>query len=175
MSIPEKDIQIVDIETTGFSCQNDLIVEVAVVRLNLTTEYIIPEYSAVINEGIEKKKGFIWIFKNSSLTYQLVKSGKSFASQQYKLRNIINSHKTTAFNKSFDFRFLRSRGVEIKQEAEDPMYIVGRLFGESKLSVVDAWELLFNRKVHEAHRALSDAWMEGVIVYELIKRGEMKI
>lgn len=112
-----KEIAIVDIETSGFQKQNGLIVEIGIVGLNLETGTVTNEFDSIVKEdGFDErhfKHPYGWVFQNSDLKYDDVLSANSLASVLPEIQNILDKYPlgATAYNKAFDFGFLRSRGT----------------------------------------------------------------
>lgn len=185
-----KDIAIVDIETSGFQKQGGLIVEIAVVGLNLETGSITDEFNSIVKEdGFGDKHAqhpYGWVFQNSDLTYNDVLLANDLASMLPEIQDILNKYTlgATAFNKAFDFGFLISRGLIIK---ELPCIMLSAApvvnlppnpgFSTAKWpKVEEAWEYFFPNVEHkEAHRALDDAQHEALITLELYKRSKFAI
>ncbi len=90
----------------------------------------------------------------------------------------------TAFNKSFDFGFLKDRGVQIN-ELPCPMLLATYIcqlpnkngYDNFKWpSVEEAWQHFFPAvQYDELHRGADDAKHEALIVYELFKWGVFKL
>jgi DNA polymerase-3 subunit epsilon len=185
-----KEIAIVDIETTGFQNQGGLIVEVGIVGLNLETGSITNEFEAIVKESgfgeKHAKKPYGWVFKNSDLKYEDVLSANDLTNILPEIQTTLDKYLlgATAFNKQFDFGFLSSRGLKIK---ELPCIMLSAApvvnlppnpgFSDAKWpKVEEAWEYFFPNVVYkEAHRALDDARHEALIAYELYKLGKFNI
>jgi DNA polymerase-3 subunit epsilon len=182
-------VNVVDIETTGFLNKKGLIVEVGIVQLDLEKESIKGLYNSTCREPdfSEKHKGS-WIFSNSDLTMKEVMEGPRLEECKEAIQEALDDcDRITAFNKSFDFDFLRSRGFIINNEWDCPMKVStevckipktgkGARYGGYKWPTVEeAWRFLFpNYQYSELHRGLDDAKHEAGIVNELFKRGYMK-
>lgn len=177
----EKIIWIVDIETTWFFDQWWLIVEVGIASLNLDTWEVTWIYDSVVRENwFNSSHENSWIFDNSSLSFSEVSSAPSFQSQ----KSIIQSHIDlfaawiTAYNKDFDFTFLRDRWIKISKELPCPMIVATPVlklpstgYGDYKRpKVEEAWDFLVGTPYVEQHRWLDDAIHEARIVYELYKK-----
>lgn len=185
-----KDIAIVDIETSGFQGQGGLIVEIGIVGLNLETGDVTNEFNTIVKEDgfgeKHSKQPYGWIFQNSDLKYNDVLLANNLTSMLPKIQEIFNKYTlgATAFNKKFDFGFLKSRGLIIK---ELPCIMLSaapvvdlppnpRFRGAKWPKVEEAWKYFFpNTQYKEAHRALDDAKHEALIVYELYKCGKFTI
>nr|WP_321406556.1 3'-5' exonuclease [uncultured Carboxylicivirga sp.] len=177
-------ILVVDIETTGFLNQGGKIVEIGMVLLNLENGEVEPIYDSLICEpGFNWNHttgGFGWIFQNSDLTPQEVFDAPSLESQRESIQFLFDNHRATAFNKRFDFDFLRDRGFRITElpcpmvEATPIIKLPSRNgYGGYKWpKVEEAWHYFFgNTGYIEAHRGMDDAAHEAKIVYELYKMG----
>ncbi|MDD2999465.1 MAG: hypothetical protein PHV05_10430 [Candidatus Riflebacteria bacterium] len=98
------------------------------------------------------------------------------------IQGILNSYSATAFNKRFDFEFLKSRGLKVK-ELDCPMLLAvnvcrlpGKLRSYKWPTVEEAWKHFFpNEPYSEKHRGADDALHEAKIVYELYKMGVFKV
>ncbi|MDA3836560.1 MAG: exonuclease domain-containing protein [Nanoarchaeota archaeon] len=175
-------IAVVDIETTGFSHDNDCIVEIGIVELCLETGQKNVLYDEIIKEKhLEDYHKRSWIFENSDLSHEdVLMRGKAFGREKGKIQNILQCYRVTAYNKKFDFSFLKSRGI-LFDELQCPMIAAtsvccipnknGR--GHKWPKVPEAHYHFFGDEDYiEKHRALSDAMDEADIVYELYKLGE---
>ena len=180
-------ILVVDIETTGFLNQGGLIVEIGIVKLDLDTGKIIPVYSSLIREDgfniLHTKGNFGWIFKNSDITFELVQNAPSLESQKATLQKLFDQYAVTAYNKEFDFGFLKSRGF-ILQELPCLMVLASSLMNlqfEYGLNnpkwpkLKEVWLFFFGDTGYlETHRSLDDAKHEAVIAHEMYKKGLFK-
>ena len=185
-----KEIAIVDIETTGFQNQGGLIVEVGIVGLNLDTGKITDEFEAIVKENgfgeQHARHPFGWVFQNSDLKYEDVLLAENLSKRLPEIQSIFDKYVlgATAFNKQFDFGFLKSRGLNIKELpcimlTAAPVVNLPPNSGFSQAKwpkVEEAWKYLFPTVVYkEAHRALDDARHEALIAHELYKRGKFII
>jgi len=181
-------ILVVDIETTGFLNQGGKIVEIGIVKLDLDTGSIIPAYNSLIKEpgfNINHTKGQLgWIFKNSDLTFDEVNLAPDLESQRNTIQNLFNQFQATAFNKAFDFDFLKNRGFQI-EELPCPMLVATPIVNLPSANgystpkwptVEEAWKHFFGKTSYkEIHRGLDDAKHEAKIVYELYKMGKIEV
>lgn len=187
-----KQILILDIETTGFMKQKGSIVEVGIVSLDLNTGNIRELFDSVCYEEIFTDKHLIppmgWIFKNSNLTVEEVMEAPFLPDLLPKIQNTIDSYPlgVTAFNKDFDFTFLKSRGVKFPKElpcimktATDVCKVPSLYpkYGPYKWpSVEEAWDYFFpNTDYVEQHRGTDDAIHEAKILHALYKLGKFKV
>jgi DNA polymerase-3 subunit epsilon len=179
-----KKIAIIDIETSGFQPQGGLIVEIGIVGLDLETGSVTDEFDSIVKEdGFDErhaKHPYGWVFQNSDLKYEDVLSANSLTSVLPKIQNILDKYPlgATAYNKAFDFGFLKSRGLQINELScimlsATPVVNLPPNFGYNTPKwpkVEEAWEYFFPQvEYKEAHRALDDAKHEALIAYELYK------
>ncbi|MEA3285808.1 MAG: hypothetical protein U9Q77_00335 [Candidatus Marinimicrobia bacterium] len=89
--------------------------------MNLETGIITNEYDAIVKEnGFGKnhaKKPYGWIFQNSDLKYEDVLLANDLSVILPEVQTILDKYLlgATAFNKQFDFGFLKSRGLNIRE------------------------------------------------------------
>lgn len=181
-----KKIAIVDIETSGFQKQGGLIVEVGIVGLDLETGYVTEEFSEIVKEdgfgAQHAKEPYGWVFQNSDLKYEDVLKANRLQEILPKIQSVFDKYPNgaTAYNKEFDFGFLKSRGLKMKELpcimlSASPVVNLppNRGYTSPKWpKVEEAWDYFFpNTPYIEAHRALDDAKHEALIAYELYKRG----
>ena len=177
-------IVVVDIETTGFSHQEDCILEISVCKLDLDSGVCSELFNKVIKEKhYSMKHRRAWIFKHSDLRYEDILNAKPLSFYKKQLQRIFNIFPATAFNKRFDFDFLKDRGFLIK-ELPCPMIIATNIL---KLpprkpntlykwpSVEETWKYFFPEKEYiEKHRAYDDSVHEALIIFEMYKRNKWK-
>ncbi|RLG93947.1 hypothetical protein DRO27_05460 [Candidatus Bathyarchaeota archaeon] len=182
-------ILVVDIETTGFSPSGACIVEVGIVALDLEsgdTEILLD--TLVDEEAFDEEHHSAWIFENSDLTVGEVEEKGRHGGEVYKeVQEILDAFPlgVTAFNKSFDFRFLRDRGVNILRELECPMLLATDICKLPNLSqyggykwpkVEEAWAFFRpGEKYKEAHRGADDAVHEAGIIHAMYLRGDFDV
>ena len=175
-------VAVIDIETTDFFQRGGLILEVGVVELDLEngdTKIIYNE--KVREESFGQKHENSWIFNNSDLTYKGMSDAQPLDIES--LQKIFDKYYVTAFNKKFDFEFLRDRGIVIDKELPCPMLLSTSIcelpgrFGSYKWpKVQEAWDHLFGKTDYvEEHRGADDALHEAKIVYELHKMGKLEV
>ncbi|MFH0808709.1 MAG: single-stranded-DNA-specific exonuclease RecJ [archaeon] len=171
-------IAVVDIETTGFLNKGGLIVEVGIILLDLETGGTECLYNELIKEeGFGEEHRDSWIFDNSDLMYEEVMGANPLDKE--KIQKIFNEYPATAFNKAFDFDFLRSRDLVIS-DLPCPMLLATDIckitskngYGNKWPKVQEAWDFFFpNTDYIETHRGADDAEHEALIVYELYNLG----
>jgi DNA polymerase-3 subunit epsilon len=182
-------ILVLDIETTGFQNQGGKIVEVGIVELDLSNgnrEIIYDRVcweTGITKEEVEKS----WIIKNSDLTVEAVQASKNLKTLQPRIQEILNEYPlgATAFNNTFDFGFLESRGFVFPKKLPCPMKLstnICKLTNQNGYAgykwpkVEEAHKFFFGDVGYvEKHRGADDAFYEAEIVYELFKLGIFKI
>jgi DNA polymerase-3 subunit epsilon len=183
-----KKILIIDIETTGFLKAGGKIVEVGIVELNLETGMKLVLFDEVCFEaGISKVEcDNSWIIKNSDLTTEDIRTSKSLYFYKEVIQDLIDSHPlgATAYNNTFDFDFLKSRGFTFIKELPCPMKLSTEICkipsprgrGYKWPKVQEAYDFFFpDNKYIEKHRGADDAFYEADIVFKLYKLSIFKL
>ena len=176
-------IIVIDIETTGLNPKSDLILEIGIIKLNLdtgNTKIIFDSYVKEPALGDEHRN--CWIFENSDLNFEKVEKAPLFDDLRQEIQYIFLKYPVTAFNKSFDLGFLKSRGFEFPNElpcimltATDIVQIVVE-WGYKYPTCQEAWNYFFpNIDYIEKHRAADDAVHEAQILYEMYSRGRFPL
>jgi len=181
-------ILVLDIETTDFQARNGKIVEVGIVELCLQTgnrRIIFDEVCherPITREHVEKA----WIIQNSDLTVEAIRHSPQLSALYPLIQKILYDYPlgATAFNNSFDFGFLESRGFQFPNKLPCPMKLSTDICRLPKKSgggykwptVEEAHRHFFGDVGYiEKHRGADDAYFEAQIVYELYKLGIFKI
>ncbi len=180
-------ILIIDIETTGFINKGGKIVEIGIVELDTENGNRKVVFDKVTHEkGITRNEvENSWIIKNSDLSVEDVRLSKRLDLLKNEIQGIINNYPAgvTAYNRSFDFDFLESRGFKFPKKLPCPMILSTNIlklpgkYGDFKWpKVEEAYDYFFsNNNYTEKHRGADDAMHEAEIVFELVKRGIFKI
>lgn len=181
-------IIIIDIETTDFLQRGGKIVEVGIVELDLSNGNREIIFDSVCWEtGLtEKEVDESWIIKNSELTKEAIRTSKNLKVLQPEIQQILNSYPigATAFNNSFDFGFLESRGFTFPKKLPCPMKLSTDIcklpkangYGYKWPKVEEAHKYFFGDIGYiEKHRGADDAFHEAQIVHKLYELGIFKI
>lgn len=182
-------ILVIDIETTGFLNQGGKIVEVGIVSLDLENGQKEIVFNSVVHERpiTREEVENSWIVQNGYISVEEIQMSEMLKNKLPEIQKVIDSYPSgaTAFNKSFDFDFLKSRGVKFPKELPCPMILstdICRLpnqYGYSSYKwpkVEEAWKHFFPEIEYvELHRGADDAFHEADIVYELYKLGVFKL
>ena len=181
-------VAVADIETTNFLGRKGKIIEIGIASLDTDSGAITEAFhSLCFEDGIVAADADAWIFKNSDLTFEEVAEAPDLKDLREKIESILAEHDVaTAFNKKFDFDFLRDRGFVLGPEWPCPMLASVNICKVAKKgkqahhkgykwpTVEEAWAFFFPDKPYvEEHRGLDDAMHEAAIVYELFKLGVM--
>ena len=184
-------IGVIDIETTGFSPTTGFVVEVGLVSLDSDTGEVKVLVDQVCREkGMTAKDRKAWIFKNSTLTVEEVRDAPDLVAVLDQVQKHVDElDGLTAYNKAFDFAFLKARRLLIPVEYTCPMIaamgVLELPFKGGKRpyrcpkdqkfkwpSVEEVWKHFFpDRPYEEMHRGADDAVHEAKILHELIKLG----
>lgn len=173
---------VVDCETTGLDPYYDLILEIGIVELNLLTGDTEVIFDSVVKEpmfGEEHK--YSWIFENSDLSFDEVMNAPLLDEFIPEIQAIFNKSSVTAYNKSFDLGFLKSRGIDVPNELPCIMKIATNILkipflrGNKRYkwpNCQESFEFFFPATDYiEKHRAADDAVHEAMILYEIFQRG----
>ena len=182
--VEENSIIVVDIETTGFKPQDSCILEVGICKLDLNSGKIERLFDETIQEPkFTPKDANAWIFKNSNLRYEKILESKPLNYYKNEIQAIFDKYPATAYNKKFDFSFLKNRGFKIK-ELPCPMLVATNIIKLPPVkpntlfkwpSVEESWKYFVPHAEYvELHRGLEDAEHEAKIVYILFTLGHWK-
>lgn len=175
---------IVDLETSGFSYIKDVIFEIGIVSLDLSDGNITTLFDSCIREPhLSAKHRESWIFSNSDLTPDQVRSAPTMEEVRPQVQAIFSDQTyagMTAFNRNFDFGFLRNRNFIMPKELPCPMILSTDVLklpsknghsGYKWPSAQEAWDYYFpDNPYQEKHRGADDARIEAGIIYEMYKR-----
>lgn len=166
-------IAVIDLETTGFD-PRDCIVEVGACELDLESGQTLKLLDMVVKEDHFTKAlhGHSWIFAHSTLKVWDVLNASSWKNAERELRWILEDYAVTAFNKAFDFSFLRHRELLPKKTLPCPMIEAAKVlripgpFGAYKWPTLEeTWEHYFPGLDYiEQHRAFDDALHEALLI-----------
>ena len=183
-------IGIIDIESTGLDANRNLIVEVGITKLNLTTGERELIFDSVCHERLrtreltKKEVEEAWIVTQGYMQVEEIRQAPHFSKIKPEIQRIINGlDGTTAFNKKFDESFLKVRGIKFPNSLPCPMLLATDVckikFPSSPKSkrnkwpnVEEAWKHFFPDQPYvEKHRGGDDSFHEAAIVFELFKLG----
>lgn len=177
-------ILVIDIETTSFLKTGGKIIEIGAVSLDLETGYVEEQFNSLLREpGLTARDRDAWIFQNSDLTVEDVRNAEPSDVVLARFQEVVDRFPdgVTSFNRSFDIDFLVSRGIKFGKLQPCPMQVSTNIckilspYGYKWPSVVECYAHFFPEyEYSEAHRALSDAVDESVIVLYLYKYGHYK-
>lgn len=184
-------ILIVDIETTNFFERGGKIVEIGIVELDLETGRRRIVFDQVCHEKniTAKEVSESWIVQNSTLTVEMIRDSKCLDEYRDQIQKILDEYPSgcTAFNNSFDFKFLKDRGFKFPKELACPMQLstdvlklpptpamvkAGRNHYKTP-NVQEAYNHFFgtDHGYVELHRGADDAFHEAQIVHKLYEAG----
>lgn len=180
-------ILIVDIETSGFSYQKDVIFEIGVVELDLSNGNITTLFDSLIREPhLSARHREAWIFSNSDMTAEMVRNAPKIEDVRSEAQRIFDGYEgMTAFNRNFDFGFLLNRNFKLPKPLPCPMLLSTDIIklpnkngypGFKWPSAQEAWDYYFpNTPYQEKHRGADDATIEAKIIYKMYELGIFKI
>ena len=156
-------ILVVDIETTGFY-PSDAIVEIGISLVDTVTRKVILVFDEVIKEKkfTKWKHKNAWIFQNTTLTVEDVMKANSLEYHKPEIQALFDKYKMTAYNKSFDLRFLRKAGFVI----DDIKCLMKSATEYSKLKDKNIGILITDHNVHETLKITDRAYLlfEGSVL-----------
>lgn len=169
---------VVDIETTGFNANIDAIVEIGITLVDTKTK----ETTLVFDKVIKDKKfnpeihSNSWIFQNTTLTADDVINANSLESYFDEIQALFDKYKMTAYNKSFDIRFLTAAGFKLtdveclmKAAKRYSNYMInGRVKIPSVEEIYNQFFVKDDNPYIEKHRAGSDAIDESNILLHMV-------
>ena len=178
-------ILVVDIETSGFDLVKDVIFEIGIVQLDLETGDIVKLFDEPVREPhLCGNHRDAWIFSNSDMTPEYVRNAQPLENYRNILNDIFSNeglNGMTAFNRNFDFGFLKHRKFKLPKPLPCPMLLstdilkIKNTYGRRGYkwpSAQEAWDYYFpNEPYVEKHRGADDARIEAKIIYEMYKRG----
>ena len=169
-------ILVIDIETTGFVTKTDAIVEIGLVLADTDTR----TYEVVFDKVVKgknfnpKKHSKSWIFSNSNLTIKQVEKAKPLATYQKEIQQLLDKYLVTAFNKSFDMRFMQYNGFFVNEtkclmeSSKQYCNVKDKNGRKKKPNVEEAYKTFFpNEKYVEAHRGADDAVHETKMLFKM--------
>jgi len=170
---------VVDIETTGFYAQSDAIVEIGIALVDTVTKEIELVFDNVIKHDKfnSKRHKNSWIFQNTTLTVEDVEKAKSLDEYKEEIQSLFDKYKMTAYNKSFDLRFLNAAGFKMSdvkclmQTATQYSEYKDKNGKTKKPSVEEIYNQFFmkNGEIYvEEHRAGADAKDEAKIMLHMV-------
>ncbi len=177
-----KEILVLDIETTGLNPNADLILELGIVKLNLESGQITELFDQIFKDPkLTAKHREAWIFQNGFMNLEEVRNAKPITEYRQEIQEIMDPYKgrITAWNREFDSAFLSNHGFDLGTEVACPMknsvdyFKIEGKYGYKWPKAQEAWDVLFpdTPKIEE-HRGLDDSKMEAAIIHELFQRGE---
>lgn len=109
------EILVIDIETTGFNVKLDAIVEIGIALVNTDTKEITLVFDKIVRHNKFKpwKHKDAWIFKKTTLNVEDVENANNLNVYFDEIQDLFNKYKATAYNKTFDLRYLRAAGFVI--------------------------------------------------------------
>ncbi len=177
-------IAIIDIETTGFNRDLDSIIEIGIVELDIKSGQIKSLFNSQvkdINFDISQHIDNTFI-KTSGIDIYEISESISIKECEEDLQLIFDNYRCAAYNRTFDFGWLESRGFSIPMKLMDIMRFCIKSFpncGSFKFQNVYRFitnqpnnfitKYLTRSYYKSNHRAIDDAFCEGELLFYLIK------
>lgn len=177
-------IAVLDLETTGF-VPSDCIVEIGVCEIDLETGQTTRLLDMPVREHQFQKSTHrhSWVFSHSTLKFWDVLNATPWKNAKKELEWILRHYPITAFNKAFDFAFLKQRDLVPLRELPCPMIRAAEVlkipgpYGQYKWPTLEeAWEHYFPGLDYiEQHRAFDDALHEALLIRAMHVAGDYAI
>lgn len=184
-----KEVYVIDTETSTThwteGIPNGHIVEIGVAKVNLEKFTVLPAYQFVVSDSSADPEA--WVFKNTDLTYDMVRTGTSPGTVSAFLEDRLKDKEVTSYNIQFDKMMIDRDmpylnnvvdwGMDLMIQAANVPEIPRKHAGKDTWpKAEDSYNYLCpsdpcNLHGKEKHRALADAEMEGHILLELYFRG----
>jgi len=172
-------ILVVDLETTGFYQNSDAIVEIGIALVDTVTKKIELVFDNVVKDKKfnAKRHKNSWIFQNTNLKVEDVENANPLDDYFDKIQDLFDTYKMTAYNKSFDIRFLTAAGFKVNdikclmQTAKQYSTYKDKNGKQKTPSVEEIYNQFFmsNGEVYiEEHRAGADAIDEAKILLHMV-------
>lgn len=174
------EILVVDIETTGFATYSDAIVEIGIVLVDTTTKKIDVVFDKIVKDKKfdSKKHKNAWIFQNTDIKLEDVENASPLDEHIPELQGLFDRYPMTAYNKSFDIRFLSSYGLKMNdikcllKSCHPHSLLLDKKGNKKRPSVEEIYRQFFctnGEEYIEKHRAGADAIDEGKILLHLVE------
>ena len=179
-------ILVVDLETTGFYANSDAIVEVGIALVDTKTKKVKLVFDKVVKHKkfSESRHKNSWIFKNTTLTPKDVLKAKPLETYKDEIQGLFDKYPMTAYNKSFDIRFLTAAGFKMNDvkclmhTAKQYSKLKNKSGGVKMPSVEEIYNQFFMKKGEvyiEEHRAGADAVDEGRILLHMVELKQKRL
>jgi DNA polymerase-3 subunit epsilon len=166
LKITPKYILVCDIETTGLDVATDMIIEIGIVKLDLSTGRLEKIFNQIVREdGFNEKFRSAWIFSNSDLQFNEVMNAPLLTDFKQELQDIFH------FKRFF---------TDIPMMTATPILQLPAKYTKTGFkypSVDEAWSYYYpNKQYKESHRAYDDAVHEAQIILTMFhqKHWELK-
>ncbi len=152
----DRDLIIIDTETTGMSGMHDRIIELAMIRIS--KDKIVDKFTTLINpEG--RISPFISSF--TGITNEDLKDAPLFGDVKNRVLELLDDAVFVAHNVRFDYSFIKNElkrtGVNFKAKTFCTVRLSRRLFPEHRSHSLESVINRYNFKFESRHRAYDDA------------------
>lgn len=188
-----EDIYVLDTETTGLKgAPKDVIVDIAVCKVNLQEGTVDPVYSSVVGQDTSKWDDYkrnAWIFNNTDMTLEMVDSAPPFEQVRSEVSDLLCNKSVTSYNTGYDMKmFLYQKPWDFKglfrlctDVMEAAMYVCklpSQFYGiEYRYPKLEYAYMEItkgdpaNIKGVQDHRALSDAVVASHLMIQMYRDG----
>ena len=173
-------IAIIDIETTGFNREIDSIIEIGIVELDIDTGIIKILFNSEVkdsnfNETLHRNNNFL---RKSGIDINEIEQAILLQDCEEVLQLILQKYRCAAYNKTFDFGWLESRGYKIPMKLKDIRRFCQKNIQTCSYKFQDIYNFVYNNskksylsrsKYKSSHRAIDDAICEAELLFYLLK------
>ncbi len=166
----DRDLAIVDVETTGMSPFHDRVIEIAIIRVE--GNKIVDTFTSCINPQISIPS---FITHLTGISNQDVEQAPVFAEVKHKMRKLLKGATFVAHNAWFDYSFIKSEFGRIKIPFESrrccTVRLSRRLYPQYKSHSLESVIQRFGFTYKVRHRAYDDAH----ILWQFLKKIKKEI
>jgi len=161
----DRDLIIIDTETTGMSAFHDRVIELAMIRVSKNK--IVDKFTTLINpEG--RLSPFISSF--TGITDEDLKNAPLFGDVKNRVLELLDDAVFVAHNVRFDYSFIKNElkrtGVNFKAKTFCTVRLSRRLFPEHRSHSLESVINRYNFKFESRHRAYDDAF----VLWQFLKK-----
>ncbi len=174
-----KQIYILDLETSseqGKNIMDAVILELAIIQLDLSTYKYQTVYDKTIQQPVEKIQN-AWILQEGYLTLKDIANGLSLNMTKVAVQDILEDQQWTSFNTAFDYAFLKQWALDINPPAycimlrTKPITQIKQYYRADWKwpKLTEAYAYLYNKEMTETHRAEADAISATKVLIKLLQ------
>lgn len=161
----DRDLAIVDVETTGMSPFHDRVIEVAIIRISKNK--VVDKFTSLLNPEM-RLSPYISMF--TGITTEQLKDAPLFYDIKDKVTELLEDAVFVAHNVRFDYNFIRNElkrtGQSFRAKTFCTVRLSRRLFPEFRSHSLESVINRYNFKFENRHRAYDDAY----VLWQFLKK-----